>query len=87
MSPQYLVERDIEADFIGKTALKHIRDIRSVTQAQDGQQVGKVTSAVYPPRPEKNISLAMVDINYAALGTRFYVEKPFFDPNNKVTAT
>ncbi|MFT6917170.1 MAG: glycine cleavage system aminomethyltransferase T [Motiliproteus sp.] len=115
-----LVELDIEADFIGKAALKRIREegvsrkqvgviidgpalagpnSRFWALEQDGKQVGKVTSAVFSPRLEQNIALAMVDIDYAALGTRFDVEmpngtrtasvvaKPFFDPNKKIAAT
>ncbi|MFT5721578.1 MAG: glycine cleavage system aminomethyltransferase T [Motiliproteus sp.] len=115
-----LVELDIEADFIGKAALKRIRaegvsrkqvgviidgpalagpNSRFWALEQDGKQVGKVTSAVFSPRLEQNIALAMVDIDYAALGTRFDVEmpsgtrtatvvaKPFFDPNKKIAAT
>ena len=65
---------------------------------KDGQWVGKVTSAVYSPRLEKNIALAMVDADVAALGTEYQVikpsgnetatvvEKPFFDPNKKLAA-
>jgi aminomethyltransferase len=115
-----LVELDIEADFIGKAALKRIRkeglsrkqvgvvidgpalsgpNSRFWALEQDGKQVGKVSSAVFSPRLEKNIALAMVGIDYAALGTCFdvvtpsgkttatVVEKPFFDPNKKIAAT
>ena len=65
---------------------------------KDGQWVGKVTSAVYSPRLEKNIALAMVDADVAALGAEYQVikpsgnetatvvEKPFFDPNKKLAA-
>jgi glycine cleavage system aminomethyltransferase T len=64
----------------------------------DNKQVGKITSAVYSPRLEKNIALAMVDINYTQLGTEFeinmddsiirgfIVEKPFFDPRKKIAS-
>lgn len=66
---------------------------------KDGQLVGKVTSAVYSPRLQKNIALAMVDVQCAALSTEFVVikpfgnatatvvEKPFFDPKKKLAAT
>jgi len=66
---------------------------------KDGQLVGKVTSAVYSPRLQKNIALAMVDVQCAALSTEFVVikpfgnatatvvEKPFHDPKKKLTAT
>ena len=60
--------------------------------------VGKVTSAVYSPRLEKNIALAMVTVGHDALGTQLevalpdgarlatVVEKPFYDPKKKITA-
>lgn len=59
--------------------------------------VGKVTSAIYSPRLEKNIALAMVAIESSQLGTTLevqmstgvvaatVVEKPFYDPNKKIT--
>lgn len=115
-----LVELDIEADFIGKSALKRIRD-EGVSRKQvgvvidgpslkgpnsrywalekDGKNVGKVTSAVFSPRLEKNIALAMVSVDFSEIGTSFdvqhpggkrtatVVEKPFFDPNKKIAAT
>ena len=64
----------------------------------DGAVVGKITSAVYSPRLQQNIALAMVDANFAALGTEYLVvkadgnetatvvQKPFFDPKKKLTA-
>ncbi|WP_240776328.1 glycine cleavage T C-terminal barrel domain-containing protein [Nitrincola alkalilacustris] len=115
-----LVELDMEADFIGKAALKRIRETgvsrkqvglvidgpalagpnsRFWALEKDGKQVGKVTSAVFSPRLEQNIALAMVGVDFAALGTSFDVEtpsgittatvvdKPFFDPNKKIAAT
>lgn len=115
-----LVELDMEADFIGKAALKRIRETgvsrkqvglvidgpalagpnsRFWALEKDGKQVGKVTSAVFSPRLEQNIALAMVGVDFAALGTSFdvetpsgkatarVVEKPFFDPNKKIAAT
>lgn len=115
-----LVELDIEADFIGKSALKRIRE-EGVSRKQvglvidgpaltgpnsrfwalkkEGEQVGKVTSAVFSPRLELNIALAMVGADFAAMGTHFdvetsngkttatVVEKPFFDPNKKIAVT
>ncbi|WP_412506467.1 glycine cleavage T C-terminal barrel domain-containing protein [Roseovarius sp. SYSU LYC5161] len=63
-----------------------------------GEIVGKVTSAVYSPRLEKNIALAMVAVEAAELGTVLQVrtasgettarvvEKPFFDPRKKLAA-
>ena len=57
-----------------------------------GQRVGQVTSAIYSPRLEANIALAMVAIEYSAIDTRVevgtpgssrgarIVPKPFYDP-------
>ena len=62
-----------------------------------GKTVGKVTSAVYSPRLEKNIALAMVDLGASDLGTEMtvemrqetrnavVVEKPFYDPKKAIT--
>jgi len=63
----------------------------------DGQVIGKITSAVYSPRLEKNIALAMVDINHSQLANELDIEiddmlvkgtvvqKPFFDPKKEIT--
>jgi aminomethyltransferase len=63
-----------------------------------GNIVGKVTSAVFSPRLEQNIALAMVDVTAAELGCKLsvetstetrgatVVEKPFYDPKKKITA-
>ena len=65
---------------------------------RDGVIVGKVTSAVYSPRLEQNIALAMVAIAAAEIGTEIevsapdgparavVVDRPFFDPK-KALAT
>lgn len=65
---------------------------------RDGVCVGKVTSAVYSPRLEKNIALAMVSVDCAPIGTPLEVmmpsghvaatvtERPFFDPRKKLAA-
>ncbi|BDW85278.1 glycine cleavage T C-terminal barrel domain-containing protein [Roseicyclus marinus] len=114
-----LVNLDMEADFIGKAALRRIRDA-GVARKQvgliidadpltgpnttfwpinsDGAEIGKVTSAVYSPRLERNIALAMVAVDHAHLGlqvevvlpsgptTATVVERPFFDPKKSLAA-
>ncbi len=114
-----LVAPDMEADFIGKAALRLIRDT-GVSRKQvglriggprlsgpnttfwpvnrDGIAIGKVTSAVYSPRLDQNIALAMVSATYAEVGAvvevtmpdgpaeATIVERPFFDPNKKLAA-
>ena len=59
--------------------------------------VGKITSAVYSPRLEQNIALAIVDIKYSNLNQKLIVDdgnsefnavvvnKPFYDPNKNLT--
>lgn len=113
-----LVNLDMEADFIGKSALKKIQQV-GVRRKQVGLQidcpplrgpnttfwsvshngkiVGKVTSAVYSPRLEQNIALAMINVDCANIGSTLgvqtpdgmvvatVVEKPFFDPKKKIT--
>ena len=113
-----LVALDVDHDFIGKTALKKIKQ-DGITRKQigivldgdrltgpnttfwplkkDGKTVGKVTSAVYSPRLEKNIALAMVDLDASDIGTALtvetrqdtrqavVVEKPFYDPKKAIT--
>lgn len=114
-----LVDLDMEADFIGKTALKRIRD-EGVKKYQvgllfegepiagsndehwpimiDGRQVGCVTSAVYSPRLDQNIALAMMQKDYAEIGTKAVIQtttmerkcevvpKPFYDPKKSIAA-
>jgi glycine cleavage system aminomethyltransferase T len=114
-----LVNLDMETDFIGKAALRRIRD-NGVSRKQvglriegaplkgpnttfwaiskDGTTVGKVTSAVYSPRLEHNIALAMVSAESAQTGAAVevampsgpvqatIVERPFFDPKKKLAA-
>ena len=65
---------------------------------KDGVSVGMVTSAIYSPRLEKNIALALVAIDHADLGNQVsvkmngsardatIVEKPFFDPKKSITS-
>jgi len=61
------------------------------------KKIGKVTSAIFSPRLQLNIALAIVDIEFSTLGSCFYVhtpdgkinatvvEKPFYDANKKIT--
>ena len=63
----------------------------------DGSVIGKVTSAVYSPRLEKTIALAMVSVAHSAIGTKLSVETkdaivsaeitetPFYDPKKQIT--
>ncbi len=58
--------------------------------------VGRVTSAVYSPRLQKNIALAMINIRYAEAGSSAtvrtawgerkvtVVKKPFYDPGKRI---
>ncbi|MEM9775780.1 MAG: glycine cleavage T C-terminal barrel domain-containing protein [Chloroflexota bacterium] len=113
-----LVDLDMEADFIGKEALRKIKadginqlfvgveidgpklaspNGKHWTIFVDDKSIGKITSAVYSPRLEKNIGLAMMNIEHSDLGTRGSAElpdgmrqitvvpKPFFDPEKKIT--
>jgi len=115
-----LINPDMKADFIGKAALRRIREegvsrrqvglridgpplkgpntnFWAINQA--GSQIGKVTSAVYSPRLEQNIALAMVSAHCAEIGAELevvmpqgparatIVERPFFDPKKKLAAT
>ncbi len=108
-----LVNLDMDADFIGKSALRRIKeqgvDRKQVGLIIDGEPlsrsnttfwpifrndatIGKVTSAVYSPRLEQNIALAMVATGEDAIGNVLeietgagrvratIVERPFFDP-------
>ena len=65
----------------------------------DDKIIGKVTSAVFSPRLEKNIALAMVDKNFTKIGLKLLVEingvlrdativvKPFFDPKKALPSS
>jgi len=67
--------------------------------SNESKVVGKVTSAVYSPRLQRNIGLAMVSVEVAQPGTRLdvalpdgvvsckVVEKPFYDPKKKITTS
>jgi aminomethyltransferase len=114
-----LVNLDMEADFIGKAALRRIKE-EGVSRQQvgliidcdpmkgpnttfwainkDGTNIGKVTSAVYSPRLERNIALAMVAADCAVIGSEVevitpsgptratVVERPFYDPKKSLAA-
>jgi aminomethyltransferase len=114
-----LVDLEMEADFIGKAALRRIHDA-GVTRTQvgliieadplkgpnttfwpishDGAVIGKVTSAVYSPRLDRNIALAMVAVEHAQIGMQVevvlpsgptvatVVERPFYDPKKSLAA-
>ncbi|GBC86489.1 Dimethylsulfoniopropionate demethylase DmdA [bacterium HR12] len=97
----WMVDLDQEADFMGKAALKRIKeegvrrklvgvDIEGEPLGSyidnemidffpvyvDGRKVGKVTSACWSPRLEKNIGYAMLPIAFTDLGTELEVETP-----------
>tara|TARA_Y100000766_G_scaffold272773_1_gene272970 strand:- start:21 stop:1178 length:1158 start_codon:yes stop_codon:yes gene_type:complete len=62
----------------------------------NNKKIGKVTSAVYSPRLEKNIALAIIESKYAKVGSRFkigindafinceQVSLPFYDPKKSL---
>lgn len=64
--------------------------------SRNGKTVGRVTSAIYSPRLEKNIALAMVTTEHAKAGTPLaidmlgearncvIVQKPFYDPKKSI---
>ena len=65
---------------------------------KDNTHIGKVTSAVYSPRLDQNIALAMVSIEHSKVGTELtveinskfvdakVVEKPFYDPKKNIAS-
>ena len=114
-----LIDLEMDADFIGKDALKRIQS-DGVKRRQVGleiscsplqhpnttywpilvnsKEVGYVTSAVYTPRLDKNIALAIMDIEFSAIDTIGevktpegnypvkVVQKPFYDPKKKIAS-
>ena len=66
---------------------------------KNDKKIGKITSAVYSPRLNKNIALGMIEIDHTEINTLFeieilnnlynarVVEKPFYDPNKKITSS
>ena len=65
----------------------------------DGKIVGKVTSAVFSPRLDKNIALGLVQTAHADIGTSVMIDmpngqrqaklvpKPFYDPKKAIAAS
>jgi len=114
-----LVDLEMDADFIGKAALKKVVE-QGITRKQvgividgepltgannefwpvmvGGEQVGKLTSAIYSPRLKQNIALVMMAIEHSAIGTEAeidtpfgrrsvkVVEKPFYDPKKNLAS-
>ena len=118
----WMVDLDQEADFMGKTALRRIReegvhqklvgvDIEGAPLGTyidnemidffpvhvDGREVGRVTSACFSPRLEKNIGFAMLPVGFTELGTELevdvpmggrvkatVVQMPHWDPNKQI---
>ena len=115
-----LVAVDADIEFVGKEALRRIRD-EGVSRRQvglviemeplggpnttfwpvlaDGETVGQVTSAVWSPRLEQNIALAMVAVEHSGAGTSLevmtdrgatpasVVDTPFYDPKKSLATT
>jgi glycine cleavage system aminomethyltransferase T len=101
MGYTWMVDLDQDADFVGKDALKRIKD-QGVSRKLvgidiDGPQLGtyidnemidffpvwsgdretgRVTSACYSPRLEKNVGYAMLPIDLTEFGTEVEVETP-----------
>ena len=102
-----LVDLDQKNDFIGKDALRKIKE-RGLTEKLVGIElegdpimkapenfwnvksnnlkVGRVSRAFFSPRLEKNIALAIVDIDNAEEGTPVVVETPNGDLNSMVVS-
>ena len=120
MGYDWMVDLEQGSDFIGKDALRRIKEegpkrrlagveiggeqlgtyndgsmIDVFPVHRDGQRIGKVTSACFSPRLEKNIGYAMVPVEHAELGTTLeidgpsgrtsavVVEMPFIDPKKE----
>ena len=115
-----LVAVDADIEFVGKEALRRIRD-EGVSRRQvglviemeplggpnttfwpvlaGGETVGQVTSAVWSPRLEQNIALAMVAVEHSGAGTSLevmtdrgatpasVVDIPFYDPKKSLATT
>jgi aminomethyltransferase len=85
---------EISGDSLGAYSDGSMPDFFGVKQGS--KLVGRVTSACYSPRLEKNIGYAMLPIEFAELGTELevdvdgggrqavVVEKPFIDPKKEI---
>ena len=102
-----LVDLDQKNDFIGKDALRKIKE-RGLTEKlvgielegdpimkapenfwtvkRNNLKVGRVSRAFFSPRLEKNIALAIVDIDNAEEGTPVVVETPNGDLNSTIVS-
>ena len=103
-----LVNLDQEGDFIGKEALKVIKEegpkemlvgielegdpiIKAPenfwpVNNSDNKKIGRVSRAFFSPRMQKNIGLAIVDIDYAEEETKFSVATPNGDLQSVVVS-
>ena len=100
-----LVDVDQETDFIGKEALKKIKEnglteklvglelegdaIKKAPEnfwrvTNDDKKIGRVSRAFFSPRLQKNIALAIVNIDFSEEGTEIIVESPNGDYPGKV---
>jgi glycine cleavage system aminomethyltransferase T len=92
---QKLVGVDIEGENLGTYIDNEMPDVFPVNA--DGSEVGRVTSACYSPRLEKNIGFAMLPIGFTEIGTELQVDTPLsgrvaatvvpmphFDPTNEI---
>jgi glycine cleavage system aminomethyltransferase T len=74
----WMVDLEQEADFMGKPLGSYIDnemlDVFPVSAG--GDVVGRVTSACFSPRLEKNIGFAMLPIEHTELGTTLEVQTP-----------
>jgi glycine cleavage system aminomethyltransferase T len=71
---QKLVGVDLDGDPLGSYVDNEMIDVFPVSV--DGRQVGRVTSACYSPRLERNIGFAMLPIDHTEVGTELRVETP-----------
>ena len=104
-----LVDVDQEIDFIGKTALKKIKEdgpkeklvgvelkgepINKVPENfwpimnnTTKTKIGRISRAFFSPRLEKNIGLAIVDIEFSEDGTYVLVETPTGEIESKIVS-